>query len=122
MLYLYRIRIQMSTSQTIITKNGTVHSTQNRHLTGLIELYNTGGSQLRERVPYDLFKLVSIAYLKENNEVVGTLVTNEEFRDELFNFVEDIYKSDTLRPLVNQYSSEACDTRSTNTINIAFDT
>ena len=93
----------MSTTQTTVTTAGQSHSSQNIHIKRLIEVYHSGKD--RPTVPYDMFKLASIAYLKENNEVVGTLAANEEFRDELFNFIEDIYKSDQLKTLVKQYST-----------------
>jgi len=95
----------MSTTHTTVTTAGQTHSSQNRHIKRLIEVYHSGSGTDRPTVPYDMFKLASIAYLKENNEVVGTLATNEEFRDELFNFIEDIYKSDQLKTLVKQYST-----------------
>ena len=39
---------------------------------------------------YDLFQMMSIAFLKENNETLTTLKVNNELRQELFLFINEL--------------------------------
>ena len=45
------------------------------------------------RITYPLFNAIALAFLKENNEEVHTLIENEETRDELFDFCGYVMKS-----------------------------
>lgn len=80
----------------------TSQNRKNPQLQTLIDLY--GGDPSRPKVSYSVFKLASIAFLKENNEVLPTLHTNEEFRDELFHFIQEVQESNKMNSLVTQYA------------------
>ncbi len=58
------------------------------------------------KVNYDLFQIMSIAFLKENNETLTTLRVNNEFKQELFYFVNELMEESNpdINNLIKQYN------------------
>ena len=79
-------------------------SSRNKFLEGL--LYDYKSAKTQNRISYELFQIMSIAFLKENNETLSTLKVNKEFRQELFYFVNDLLQETKLdiSNLVKQYN------------------
>ena len=92
-------------SNSVETSTSRTSSVHNQNILELMEHFRER-QNCTQKVCYDVFKLISIAFLKENNEVIGTLHINEEFRDELFNFVDSLtHSSDTnIDTLLKQYA------------------
>ena len=68
----------------------------NKDLLRVMESYQTKHST----ITYPLFKAITIAFLKENNEEVKTITENLETRDELFDFCQ--YVVDSKNPNIQQ--------------------
>lgn len=78
-------------------------SSRNKFLESLLYDY-----QYNKKTPldYDLFQIMSIAFLKENNETLTTLKVNNEFRQELFFFVNELLEETkpNISNLINQFN------------------
>ena len=80
-------------------------SSRNKFLEAL--LYDYKSLKTQNKISYQLFQIMSIAFLKENNETLSTLNVNKEFRQELFYFVNDLLQETKLdiSNLVKQYNN-----------------
>ena len=80
-------------------------SNRNKFLEGL--LYDYKSVKTQKKVSYELFQIMSIAFLKENNETISTLKVNREFRQELFYFINDLLQETNvdISNLVKQYNN-----------------
>ena len=80
-------------------------SSRNKFLEGL--LYDYKSVKTQKKVSYELFQIMSIAFLKENNETISTLKVNREFRQELFYFINDLLQETNvdISNLVKQYNN-----------------
>ncbi len=79
-------------------------SSRNKYLESL--LYDYKKYKTQNKISYELFQIMSLAFLKENNETLTTLKVNREFRQELFYFVNDLLSETNLEisSLVKQYN------------------
>jgi hypothetical protein len=79
-------------------------SSRNKFLEDLIYDYQYNK---KKKINYELFQIISIAFLKENNETLDTLKVNREFKQELFNFVTELMEetNPSINNLVKQYSN-----------------
>lgn len=57
-------------------------------------------------INYNLFEIVIIAFLKENNETLTTINVNNEFKQELFSFITEVLKEQKpeIQKLITQYN------------------
>ena len=85
----------------------TSSSSKNKFLETLLTDYQRYNQETSRDLSYDLFKIMSIAFLKENNETLTTLRVNKEFKQELFSFVNELLqeKDREISCLVTQYNS-----------------
>ncbi len=85
----------------------TSNSSKNVFLETLLTDYQRYNQGTSSDLSYDLFKIMSIAFLKENNETLTTLRVNKEFKHELFSFVDELLKEkdSEISFLINQYNS-----------------
>ena len=65
----------------------------NRILEKLLKIYKNNYPKTTD-INYILFKVITIAFLKENNEELVSLCENNEIRIELFMFINQILKED----------------------------
>ena len=79
------------------------NTSRNKQLLKILQLYKQ--NKLNYDINYNLFNLITIAFLKENNETIEILLINKETRDELYSFVDDVLKKKTsmISNLIDQY-------------------
>lgn len=80
----------------------------NKYLESLLDRYISVYPDQSKNITYDLFHVVTVAFLKENNEGLTTIRVNDEFRDELFLFVSETLSESNCSQivgLVNQMKS-----------------
>lgn len=65
----------------------------NRILEKLLKIFKNNYPKTTD-INYILFKVITIAFLKENNEELVSLCENNEIRIELFMFINQILKED----------------------------
>ena len=70
---------------TIINNNKS--KSNNPDLETILAYYNKNCKSPKS-LRYPLFQAVTLAFLKENNEEIKTIIENTETRDELFHFVD----------------------------------
>jgi hypothetical protein len=73
----------------------------NKYLESLLSDFKKNHPEISSRVSYDLFHVVTVAFLKENNEGLTTIKVNTESRDELFAFVSETLREETFAPIVD---------------------
>jgi hypothetical protein len=73
-------------------KVATDKSPYNQELNSILADYNST-NQTAPPIEYQLFKAIALAFLKENNEELKTVLDNKEARDELFDFCNYVTKS-----------------------------
>lgn len=64
----------------------------NQELNSILADYNST-NQPTSPIEYQLFKAIALAFLKENNEELKTVLDNKEAKDELFDFCNYVTKS-----------------------------
>ena len=77
----------------------------NQELNSILADYNST-NQPTSPIEYQLFKAIALAFLKENNEEIHTLIENNETRDELFDFCCYVMKSQmpNIRDVVSTFN------------------
>ena len=69
-------------------------------------LYNYNSNNKNTKLKYNLFEIMIISFLKENNETLTTLKVNREFRQELYIFIDELLSetNSEIKGLINQYN------------------
>ena len=76
---------------------------KNKYLVNVLDEYNSISTK---KINYKLLEIISISFLKENNETLTTLKVNNEFKQELCSFIKEILnsKDENINNIINNYN------------------